>query len=77
VVACLSPESKAAAGQPTNLWLDAERIHLLDAHDERRLTGGDAQPAAGRGAGAATGAATADRVASTPASGTNGAADAG
>ncbi len=51
VVARLSPESEAAAGRTTKLWLDTERIHLFDAHDGRRLTGGDAPAAASRGAG--------------------------
>ncbi len=65
VVARLSPESKAASGQATRLWLDVERIHLFDPHDGSRLS-----------AAKKSGAVGADQVA-TPASGTNGAADAG
>jgi multiple sugar transport system ATP-binding protein len=37
VVTRLSPDSGAASGQTTRLWLDVERIHLFDPHDGHRL----------------------------------------
>ena len=42
VVARLSPDSKVAKGQKSKLWLDAERLHLFDPHDGRRLGGEEA-----------------------------------
>ena len=55
VVARLSPDSRAASGQTMTLWLDAERIHLFDAQDGRRLDGSnEAQAGGGAAAGAAS-----------------------
>ena len=51
VVARLSPDSGVSAGQSTTLWLDAERIHLFDPHDGRRLNGRP-EAAAGNGTSA-------------------------
>ncbi len=39
VVARLSPDSTVAQGKQAKLWLDAERLHLFDPEDGRRLTG--------------------------------------
>jgi multiple sugar transport system ATP-binding protein len=66
VVARLSPESKAASGQTTRLWLDAERLHLFDPHDGSRLSAAEK-----------AGKASADGAPKPPASSANGAADAG
>jgi len=67
VVARLSPESKAASGKTTRLWLDAERIHLFDLHDGSRLSAGE-KAAGGSGDGVAPPAS---------ANGANGAAEVG
>ncbi len=39
VVARLSPDSTVEKGRTAKLWLDAERLHLFDAHSGRRLHG--------------------------------------
>jgi multiple sugar transport system ATP-binding protein len=38
VVARLSPESRAKAGERLKLWLDADKLHLFDAKSGRSLT---------------------------------------
>ena len=49
VVARLSPESRAASGHTSKLWLDVERIHLFDPQDGHRLGDADGQGAANGG----------------------------
>jgi multiple sugar transport system ATP-binding protein len=38
VVARLSPESRARTGEPTELWLDATKLHFFDADSGQALT---------------------------------------
>jgi multiple sugar transport system ATP-binding protein len=38
VVARLSPESRAASGEPSELWLDATKMHFFDADSGQSLT---------------------------------------
>jgi multiple sugar transport system ATP-binding protein len=38
VVARLSPESRARAGEPADLWVDASKVHFFDADSGRSLT---------------------------------------
>jgi multiple sugar transport system ATP-binding protein len=38
VVARLSPESRAASGEPAELWLDATKMHFFDAESGQSLT---------------------------------------
>ena len=52
VVTRLSPDSQAASGRTTRLWLDVERIHLFDPHDGHRLGGDRLAAGAGQRSGA-------------------------
>ncbi len=70
IVARLSPESNVAAGQGAKLWLDAERLHLFDPHDGRRLNGNDEAPV-GDGEAGARGGAQAGGAPGTATGGTN------
>jgi multiple sugar transport system ATP-binding protein len=38
LVARLSPESRARTGEPTELWLDASKLHFFDAGSGQSLT---------------------------------------
>ena len=54
IVARLEPASTVRAGQESELWVDATRMHLFDLADGRSLTTSQAAPAAvggGQGAG--------------------------
>ncbi|MBN1527884.1 MAG: sn-glycerol-3-phosphate ABC transporter ATP-binding protein UgpC [Thermoleophilaceae bacterium] len=46
IVARLDPESQVQEGQESELWVDADRLHLFDPDDGRNLTASENAPAA-------------------------------
>ena len=46
IVARLDPESDVQEGQESELWVDADRLHLFDPEDGRNLTASESEPAA-------------------------------